>query len=184
MPRWFRGFFMARLTKSDKEKIVENLKDKIGSSNAIVITDYHGISVPQMQELKNSLKEVGADFTVSKNTLIAIAAKKAGKDIPEDSLCGPTAVLYSKQDPIEAVKKLADFIKKYKLPLVKTGILEGEVLTKDQVLLLADIPGRQELYAKVVGGLNAPIAGFVGVLNANLRNLVFAIDQIREQKTG
>lgn len=175
---------MAKLSREEKEKIVENLKEKISASEAFVVTDYHGLSVPQMQELKKSLKETSAEFNVAKNTLIKLGAKQAKQEVDTESLAGPTAILFAKKDPIEAIKKLAEFIKQNKLPNVKSGVLDGEVLTKDNILALSRIPGRGELYAKVVGSLNSPIAGIVGVLNANLRNLVLVLSEIQKAKGG
>jgi len=170
-------------TKEDKRKIVETLKEKIAGAKAIVLSDYHGLSVPQMQELKNSLKEVNAEFTVAKNTLVKLGAKKAKQEIDKESLTGPTAILFANQEPIETIKKFANFIKQYKLPKIKSGVLEGELLTKEQVLELAKIPSRQELYAKLVGSMDAPISNIVGVLNANLRNLVFVLSEIQKNSS-
>ena len=175
---------MAKVTKEKKVKIVESLQDKFSKAVGLVLTDYHGLSVPQMQELKKSLKEVGGEFTIAKNTLISRAAKQMKKDLPEENLTGPTGILFSYSEPIEVIKKLADFIKNYELPKIKLGILEGNILPAEKVIELSNIPGRNELYAKVVGGLNSPIYGLVGVLHGNLRNLVYALDQIRAQKGG
>ena len=171
---------MAKKTREDKEKIVSGLKNRLQNAASYVISDYHGLSVSQMQELKNSLSEVGAEFSVAKNTLLKLSAKEAKKEIDERALEGPTAVLFSGPDPIESIKKLVEFIKKYELPKIKSGTFEGKLLNKDEILAISRIPGRQELYAKVVGRLGSPIYGIVGVLNANLRNLLYVLNAIRE----
>ena len=175
---------MAKKTREDKEKIVSDLKTKLQDSTSYVISDYHGLSVPQMQELKDSLREVGADFSVAKNTLLKLGAAEAKKEIDESALEGPTAILFSGQDPIESIKKLVAFIKKYELPKIKSGTFEGKLLNKDEILAISRIPGRQELYAKVVGNLESPIYNIVSVLNGNLRNLVYVLSEVQKQKGG
>ncbi|MEX0621395.1 MAG: 50S ribosomal protein L10 [Candidatus Woykebacteria bacterium] len=171
-------------TRTQKEESVEKLKTRFEDSNGVVITDYHGLSVSQMQELKRELKPIQGDFTVAKNTLVSRASKEAGKEIPSENLKGPTAILFSMADPIEAIKKLFEFIKKYELPIVKSAVFEGRQITKEEVINLSKIPGRDELYTKVVGSLNSPIYGIVSVLNGNLRNLVHVLSQVQKQKGG
>ena len=169
-------------TREQKENLVEQLKEQFKKSSSVVLADYHGLSVSSMQELKKELKDSDAQITVAKNTLIQRASKAAGNDIEPQVLEGPTAIVFSANDPIEPIKKLFEFIKKYDLPKVKAGLFEGKFITAEGIIELSKIPGRNELYAKVVGSLNSPIAGVVGVLSANLRNLVYALDQIRSQK--
>ena len=175
---------MAKKTREDKEKIVSELKTKLEGSDSYVISDYHGLSVSKMQELKNSLREVGADFSVTKNTLLKLGAKEAKKEIDESALEGPTAILFSGQDPIESIKKLAEFIKKYDLPKIKSGTFEGKLLNKSEIIAISRIPGRQELYAKIVGSLGSPIYSIVSVLKGNLRNLVYVLSEVQKQKGG
>src|SRR4030042_1927188 len=168
---------MAKVTKEKKVQIVESLQDKFSKAVGLVLTDYHGLSVPQMQELKKSMKEAGGEFTIAKNTLISRAANQTKKDLPEENLTGPTGILFSYSEPIETIKKLADFIKNWQLPKIKLGILEGRVLSAEKVIEISKIPGRNELYAKVVGSLNSPVYGLVGALHGNLRNLVYVLSQ-------
>ena len=175
---------MAKISREEKGKIVENLKEKLDKAAGLVLTNYHGLSVSQMQELKKELKGAGAEFTVAKNTLISRASKQSDTAIPQESLEGPTAILFSFGDPIEPIKKLAEFIKKYELPSIKLGFFEGKELSKEAVLELSRIPGRNELYAKVVGSLNSPIFGLVNTLNGNLRNLVYVLEQIKSTRGG
>jgi len=173
---------VAKITRSEKEELVKKLEEKFDRSESVVLTDYHGLSVPQMQELKSELKTSDAEFSVAKNTLLSRASKQADKDLPQENLEGPTAILFAFGEPIEPIKKLAEFIKKYGLPSIKAGLFKNKVLSKEGVVELSKIPSRNELYAKVAGSLNSPIVGLVGVLNVNLRNLVYALDQIRSQK--
>jgi large subunit ribosomal protein L10 len=179
-----RSFSMAKISREEKGKIVASLKEKFDKAGSAVLTDYHGLSVAQMQELKKELKTSDAEFSVAKNTLIARASKVASKDIPQENLEGPTAILFSFGDTIAPIKKLAEFIKKYDLPTIKSGLFEGKILTKEGVVELSKIPGRDELYAKVVGSLGSPIYGLVNTLNGNLRNLVYILKQIESSKGG
>lgn len=175
---------MAKISREEKGKIVENLKEKLDKAAGLVLTNYHGLSVSQMQELKKELKGADAEFTVAKNTLISRASKQSDTAIPQESLEGPTAILFSFGDPLEPIKKLAEFIKKYELPSIKLGFFEGKELSKEAVLELSRIPGRNELYAKVVGSLSSPIFGLVNTLNGNLRNLVYVLEQIKSTRGG
>jgi large subunit ribosomal protein L10 len=175
---------MPKITKEQKVKTVADLKDKLSRASGMVLANYHGLSVSQMQELKKSLKESDAEFVISKNTLITRAAKEAKKEIPSEQLEGPTAILFAFGDALASIKKLADFIKQYQLPEIKIGDIENRMLTKDEVLALAKIPSQQELYAKVVGSLNSPIYGLVATLSGNLRNLVYVLKQVEQSKGG
>jgi large subunit ribosomal protein L10 len=171
-------------SREEKEQQVNELKEKFERALSVVLADYHGLSVSQMQELKKELKPTDAEFTVAKNTLLGRASKQAKKELPQENLEGPTAILFSFSDPIEPIKKLFEFIKKYELPTVKFGLFEGKPLTKEAVVDLSKIPDRSELYAKVVGSLNSPISGLVNTLNGNLRNLVYVLKQIESSKGG
>lgn len=175
---------MAKVTKEQKIQIVATLKEKLTKAASLVLADYHGLSVSQMQELKKILKPLGAEFTVAKNSLLTLAAKQADRQVPGEILTGPTAVLFSYKDGLEPIKKLVDFIKQYQLPKIKIGFLEGKLLSAEEVVEIAKIPSREELHAKLAGTLNYPIYGLVGTLNANLRNLVFTLDQIRAKKVS
>ena len=175
---------MPKITKEQKVKTVADLKEKLSRASGMVLANYHGLSVSQMQELKKSLKESDAEFVISKNTLISRAAKEAKKEIPSEQLEGPTAILFSFGDALASVKKLADFIKLYQLPDIKIGSLENRMLTRDEVLTLAKIPSKQELYVQVVSSLNFPIYGLVATLSGNLRNLVYVLNQVKNSRGG
>lgn len=171
-------------TRQQKENLVEQLKEQFKRSSSVVLADYHGLSVLAMQELKKELKGSDAQITVAKNTLIKRASKAAGNDIEPQVLEGPTAIVFSASDPIEPIKKLFEFIKKHDLPKVKAGLFEGNFVTAEGIVALSKIPGRNELYAKVVGSLNSPIYGIVSVLSGNLRNLVYVLSEVQKQKGG
>src|SRR3989344_1246132 len=166
-----------------KELAVASLVDKLTKARSVVLADFSGLSVTAGQELKKALKGVKAEFTVAKNTLLSIAARKAGYKIPESELKGPTSVVFSYEDEVAPIKELATFAKKYETPKVKVGFLGNSLLTTERVNELARLPGKGILHGQVVGRLDSPLYGLVGVLNGNIRNLVYALEQIRAGKT-
>ena len=170
--------------REKKEETVKKLAEKMLSSKSMVLADYQGLNVSTFQQVKSKLEEDEAEFTVAKNTLIDLAAKKAGISIPSEALTGPTAVLFSFGDEITPLKDLAKFQKEYEKPSPKAGFLGKELLSIERIKQLALLPSKLELQAKVVGTLASPIYGIVGVLNGNLRNLVYALSEIQKSKGG
>lgn len=162
--------------------ITDSLKDKLTRAKTVVVTDYRGLNMTQLGELRRELIKVDAEYTVAKNRLVVRAAKEAGYPT-EDRFLGPTAVLFAYGDEIAPIKTLSAFIKTNKLPEIKIGYLNQELLTADRVSQLAKLPSRDELIAKVVGGFSSPLYGLVGALQGNLRDLVYTINAIKDQKS-
>lgn len=163
---------------------VKKLAEKLEKSKSLVLTEYHGLTVSKMEELRNKVQENEADFTVTKNTLLARAAKLANfENLPEEALQGPTAALFSYGDEISPIKSLADFIKVNELPKIKIGYLGRTLIAKSKVIELSKLPSKQELLGQVVGTLNAPIYGIVSVLHGNLGNLVYVLCAIQKGKS-
>ncbi len=176
-------------TRVQKEEQVKNLIEKLGKSKSVVFTDYQGMTMSQLSDLRNKLREVGAEFSVTKNNLLKLALRGAVSDhepiTNNQSLFeGPIATLFSYDDEISPIKILAKAIKDNGVGKVKGGLFEAEYMDEIKALKLASLPSKDELRAKVVGSLGAPLYGIVGVLQANLRNLVYALEQIRVQKGG
>ncbi|BAT72231.1 large subunit ribosomal protein L10 [Thermosulfidibacter takaii ABI70S6] len=165
-----------------KRQIVEDLKEKINSSNAQILVNLCGLTVEETTEIRKELKKLGAKVQVVKNTLARIAAEDTPLKAIEDKIVGPTAIVFSYGDPVEVVKSIVKFDKELEKFDVKGAILEGKPLTKEQVIEVSKLPPREVLLAKLVGTLQAPLYGFVGVLAANLRNLVGVLYAIKEAK--
>lgn len=165
-----------------KQQVVQEIEQKLRDATLVVFTDYRGLTVQEMTELRNSLRAPGVEYKVLKNTMTEFALKNLGYDAVVEHIEGPNAVLFSNEDPVTPTKAIYDFIKKYKKLSVKVGIVEGKMIGADQVKALADLPSREVLVAQVLGTMQAPITGFVTVLNANIAGLARALDQIREQK--
>lgn len=163
-----------------KIDLVQQLREKLSYAKGVVFTDYTGLSVPEIQELRSKLQEQEADYTVAKNTL----AKRALKEqlSQEVALEGPTALLISYKDPLSSIKALFEYIKENKIPTVKSGIFEGDLLDAAGITELSEIPSREELLGKFIGTLNAPIANFVGILQANLREFLSTLINIKGVK--
>lgn len=165
-----------------KQEYVEKLAEKLGSSVAGVVVDYKGITVADDTILRRKLREAGVEYTVVKNTMLRRAADKVGLSGLDSVLEGSTALAISANDHVAAARILCEYAEKNKDFTVKAGFVEGKTIEAAEVESLAKMPPKEVLVAKVLGGLNAPISGFVGVLNANLRGLVVALNAIAEQK--
>ena len=157
-----------------KKAIVEQLSDRIGKATAVVFVDYKGISVAQDTELRNKFREAGVEYSVVKNTLTRLAAKKVGFNEFDEVLNGTTSMATTTDDPIAPARIVSEFAKKNKNVLkIKGGIVEGKVQTVDALNAFGELPSKNALIAQVLGTFLAPIT-----------SLAFVIDQIREQKAG
>lgn len=155
------------MASPDKEAAVAELAGEFRESNGAVLTEYRGLTVKQLQELRRSLGE-NARYAVAKNTLTKLAAKQADIELPEELLAGPTAIAFITGDVVEAAKGLRDFAKENKTLVIKGGFLDGKVLQPDEIKKLADLESREVLLAKLAGGMKASIAGAAGLFNAPL----------------
>ncbi|MCL2033784.1 MAG: 50S ribosomal protein L10 [Oscillospiraceae bacterium] len=166
-----------------KKQLVEELSEKMKGSVAGVLVDYKGINVEDDTKLRKELREAGVDYFVVKNTILLRAAKNIGFDALESVLSGTTALALSKEDAVTAAKILAKRAEKTKDQfIIKAGFVEGNILDASGVNQLAKLPGKEELIGMTLRGLNAPITGFVNVLNGNIRGLCVALNAIAEKQ--
>lgn len=168
-------------TKQKVESVAE-LTKHMQEAKAVVFTDYRGLSVSQIEDLRGKLAEHDAVLTVTKNSLMNLAANEAAKPVEAEVLQGPTATLFAYGDEVAPLKALVEFAKEAELPKVKAGFLGTTTLTAAQVNALAALPSRDMLIAKTVGTIKAPLSGLVNVLQGNTRGLVYALAAIRDQK--
>ncbi len=164
-----------------EEKVLEIKKD-LDNSKVIVITDYRGLTVAQISNLRRMLNEEGVKYKVVKNTLTLLAARKAGLDNLEQYLQGPTAIAYGYDDPVTPIKLLVKFAKENDRLSIKGGALEKNVLDESELRRLSELPSRNVLLAGTLGSFQAPLVGFLNVLQGNLRNLAYVLDAVREKK--
>jgi len=166
----------------EKKKVVKEIEQKLQNALLVVFTDYRGINVEEMTELRNKLRQPGVEYKVLKNTMTRFALENLGyKDVVEH-IDGPNAVLFSREDPVAPAKAIFDFNKAHKKLEVKVGILEGQMISAEKIKSLAELPPKEELLARVLGNMQAPITGFVYVLSANITGLVRVLDQVKQQK--
>lgn len=167
-----------------KKAMVAELAEKLKGSCAGVVVSYKGINVADDTKLRKDLRESGVEYTVVKNTLLRRAAAEAGLDLPDDVLEGTTAIAISKDDHVAAARILCEFANKNKYFKAKSGFVEGKVITENEVNELAKLPTKEVLIAKALGGFNAPISGFVSVLNGTIRSLAIVLNAIAEKQSA
>lgn len=158
---------------------VKLLEEKVARAKSIILTDYAGLSVKQQTKLRAELKNAGGEFIIAKNTLLA---RVIGKEELRTSLQGQTGVLFSYEDEVKALKALVKFSKDNSLPAIKEGVLEGRVLTHNQVIDLSKLPGKEELIAKMLGSLQAPGNNLASVLKAGIRDLGYVLSSYMKKK--
>ena len=172
------------MQKAEKEKIWQEVCEKLQKSQAVFVINYQGIKVENMNELRRSLRNAQGEIKVVKNTLARIALDKAGISYDDELLKGQNALAFSYLDAVQIAKLLADAGKKLPQLEIKGGWLDRNPLKPEEVKRLAELPSREQLIAQVVGGMKAPIAGLVGVLQGLLRNLVGVLHAIEEKKNA
>jgi len=168
--------------RPEKASKVAELKDLLTASKGVVLVNYCGLTVAEDTELRAKMREAGVKYMVAKNTFIRIAAKEAGIEGLDSVLEHNTALAFSAEDPVAPAKILNDFSKDHKALKLKAGVLDGKVIAVDEVKALAELPSREELLAKLVGSMQAPISGLVNVLQGNIRNFVYTLEAVRQKK--
>ncbi len=166
---------------ANKEASVAELTEHFRSSNAVLLTEYRGLTVAQLKNLRNDLRE-HATYAVVKNTLTKIAARNAGISSFDGSLVGPSAIAFVHGDPVTVAKKLRDFAKANPLLVVKNGYFDGNPLSADEVKKLADLESREVLLAKFAGAAKASLFGAAYLFNAPLSKAVRTVDALREKQ--
>lgn len=172
---------MAVIRPEKVAKIAE-LKELLASSKCTVLVDFCGLTVAQDTELRRKMREAGVHYNVVKNTLLRIAAQEAGIEGLEPVLEHNTAIAVSPEDPVAVAKVVCDFAKANDKLKIKVGILDGKVISAEEVKAVAALPPKEVLIAKVLGSMQAPISGFVNVLQGTIRNVVYALDAVRKAK--
>ena len=174
------------MVQSIKYKIVKDLTERLSGARAIVLVDYKGINIEQVNQLRNRFRESQVDYFVQKNTLIKIALNDLGITELDPYLKGPTAVAVSKLDEVSPTRELIKFLKEVMedkgFPSFKVGYIAGHIFNADELTALAKLPSREELLAKVLAGMNAPLSNFVSINQGILRKFVYALDAIAKKQ--
>ena len=166
------------MSRADKSAAIAELAEKFRSSNAAVLTEYRGLSVAQITELRGALRG-NATYAVVKNTLTELAAKEAGVTAFDGQLVGPSAIAFVEGDPVEAAKGLRDFAKANPLLVIKSGLLDGKALSSEEITKLADLESREVLLAKLAGAMNASLTQAVYLFAAPLSQTARVVDALR-----
>lgn len=170
-------------TFASKQQVVAELTDSLQGATAVLVTDYRGLTVEQLTELRTELRKEGATLKVAKNTLIQRSVAGTSKETLNPILKGPTALLVAHQDPVAPVKALKTFLKKSKRnDDIRGGWLDGQFLSSAQVEAVADLPSIDVLRAQLAGAIASPLVKLVSALSQPGKQLVYTLDQIAEQK--
>lgn len=167
-------------TRSQKEEQLARLDQEFGSKKAVFV-DYQGLTVSEIEELRNSLEEKGIKFAVVKNTLAKIALKNSGIEVESEVFKKPVAVAFS-DDEVTPSKEIANFARSHEKLEILGGVIEKQFVPVSTISALALLPSREELYAKVVGSIAAPMSGLVNVMAGNIRGLVSVLKQYSEAR--
>jgi large subunit ribosomal protein L10 len=172
-----------RVIRPAKAESVESITKKFSAAKSIFLTDYSGLTVEAITQLRRTMRKSGAEYLVVKNTLARISARQAGCDAIVPHLDGPTAVALGMNDPVAPAKIIADFVKADReKPKIKACLLEGQLYEGAKAIELAMLPSRDELIARLMRALNSPMAGMAQVLSGVLRKFVYALNAIAEKK--
>ena len=175
--------FQPRVIRPEKADSVEAITKKLTAAKSIFLTDYSGLTVEAITALRRNMRKSKVEYLVVKNTLARISARNAGCEAIVPHLDGPTAVALGMEDPIAPAKIIADFVKADReKPKIKACLLDGHLYEGAQAIELAKLPSRDELIAKLLGSMNAPLTGMVQVLSGVLRNFVYALNAVAEKK--
>ena len=171
------------ITRQAKEEIVKKLVDKFNKAEAVVFMDYAGMTVADFSKLRKDLRQTNGSVIIAKNTLVKRALdKSARKDLKIDQFKGPMALAFSGDDVVAPARLIQKLAKEQKKNRIVRGILEDKLIEKTAVISLAQLPTKPEMLGKLVGTIQAPVAGFVNVLAGNLRNLVQVLSAIKDAK--
>jgi large subunit ribosomal protein L10 len=171
-------------TKAQKQEMVTALATQVAKSQTIYVTDFTGLDVARITDLRRRLRAVGVEYVVVKNTLArrALTEQQLKDGGLESFLAGPTALVLAGADPVGAAKVLTDFAREFEKPAIKVGLVEGKAVSQEHVKRLAALPSKTQLLAQLGGALQAPMSGFLGVLNGLLYSMVGALEALKDKR--
>jgi large subunit ribosomal protein L10 len=170
------------MAHTEKEAVIREVTEIFQKSKSVFVTDFSGLNVERISQLRQKCRESKVGYLVVKNTLARISAEKAGFAEIGGFFKGPSAIAYSFDDPSSPARVIKEFNKTSDKPKIKVSLFEGVFYGPEKVDLIASLPSKKELIARVVGGFNSPIQGLVGALNGILQKLVGTLDAVKTQK--
>ena len=171
-------------TKAFKAEKISLIKEKIEKAKVAIVADYKGLSVEEITTLRRSVQKEDGDFMVTKNTLAKLAVKGTEYEVLTEAFTGPVAIAFGFEDQVAPAKALAKFIKESKKGEILAAALDGKLLSASEAKALADLPSKQEIYAKMLGCINSPASGIANSINAVMSSLTRAVAAVRDQKTA
>jgi len=168
--------------RSEKEAVVAEVRSKLDAADAVIITEYRGMTVTQLAELRVQLRGAGCEYRVYKNTLARFAAREVGAEGLDTLLVGPTAITFVKGDVAAAAKTLKEYAKTNPLLVIRGGVVANKAVSAKDVAALADLPPREVLLAQFAGALQAPLVKTAGLLQALPRNMAYGLKALIDQK--
>ena len=169
--------------RPEKVAVVDEVRAKLDAADAAVLTEYRGLDVSAMAELRRALRDAGGEYKIYKNSLVRFAARDLGLEL-DTMLLGPTAIAFVQGDPVNVAKALRDFARTHPALVVKGGLLGENVLDADGARALAEVEPREVLLAKLAGAMAAPMVQFAGLLQALPRNLAYGLKALIDQRGG
>ncbi len=170
------------MNRNEKASKVSELNETFKKAQFAVVADYRGLKVTELEKLRSDLRNIDAEIQVAKNTLLKIAVEGTGFESLSDQFTGTTAVAFSFGDPVGSAKALAEFAEEFEALSIRAGVLDGELVSAEDITALSKLPGKDQLRAQLLAVLNAVPTGFVRVLSAVPSNLVYALQAIQDQK--
>ncbi|MBA3522262.1 MAG: 50S ribosomal protein L10 [Gemmatimonadales bacterium] len=172
------------MSKTQRQETVASLIEQLKGSPNVYVTDFSGLNVLRMTELRRRLRGAGVEYVVVKNTLAQRAFAANGVSALDEHLAGPTGLVLAGSDPVAGAKVLADFAREFEKPAIKIGLVDGKPLTGDQIRRLASLPPREVLLSQLAGYMQAPMAQFAGAMNGMMYQMVGALEALRSQRSA
>jgi len=172
------------MSKTERQATVESLSEQLKGSPNVFVTDFTGLNVLRMTELRRRLRAAGVEYVVVKNTLAQRAFAANGVSALDEHLAGPTGLVLSGTDALAGAKVLTDFAREFEKPAIKVGLVDGKPVTAEQVKRLASLPSREVLLSQLAGYIQAPMAQFAGAMNGLLYQMVGALEALRSQRSA
>ena len=171
-------------TKAFKSEKIDEIKAKLEKAQVAIVTEYKGLSVEEITNLRRALQKDGGDYMVTKNTLAKIAVKGTDFEVLTETFKGPIALAFGFEDQVSPAKAVAKFIKDTKKGVILGAALDGKLLSADETEALAKLPSKEELIAKILGSINSPASGIANSVNAVMAQLTRAMAAVRDQKAA
>jgi len=170
--------------RPEKVAVVDEVREKLAGADAALLTEYRGLTVKQLAELRRALRPAGGEYKVYKNTLVRFAAREVVEDRLDSMLTGPTAITFVQGDPAAVAKALREYARGHQALVLKGGLLGDKIVTAQDVEALADLPSRDVLLAQLAGAFQAPLVKLAGLLQALPRNFAYGLKALIDERGG